>query len=120
MSSYQQMIAMEEEYMMCGDARKCPHHPHVKTSSDDGMFDAPCYECEALMYEAREENRSTMDMAREWVAINKPELEGEEFDIAVEQCAMDIEREYQERANRDREQDELNAAYAADEDNIPF
>lgn len=30
-----------------GDARRCPHHPEVKTSSDDGMFDAPCGKCEA-------------------------------------------------------------------------
>lgn len=32
-----------------GDARRCPFHPHVKTSSDDGMFDAPCNECEMEM-----------------------------------------------------------------------
>lgn len=30
-----------------GDARRCPRHPHVRTSSADGMFDAPCNECEA-------------------------------------------------------------------------
>lgn len=35
-----------------GDARHCPHHPHVKTSSDDGMFDGICGECEAEMDEA--------------------------------------------------------------------
>ena len=32
-----------------GDPRRCPRHPHVKTSSPDGMFDAPCNECEAEM-----------------------------------------------------------------------
>ena len=32
-----------------GDARRCPRHPHVKTSSADGMHDAPCGECEAAM-----------------------------------------------------------------------
>ena len=36
----------DDDYLM-GDPRKCPRHPHVKTSSDDGMFDAPCYVCEA-------------------------------------------------------------------------
>jgi hypothetical protein len=29
-----------------GDARRCPSHPHIKTSSDDGLHDAPCGECE--------------------------------------------------------------------------
>lgn len=38
-----------ENDIIFGDARKCPRHPHVKTSSDDGMFDAPCGECEAEM-----------------------------------------------------------------------
>ena len=32
-----------------GDPRTCPRHPHVRTSSGDGMFDAPCYACEAEM-----------------------------------------------------------------------
>lgn len=32
-----------------GDARRCPRHPHVKTSSDNGMFDAPCGVCEYEM-----------------------------------------------------------------------
>jgi hypothetical protein len=29
-----------------GDPRRCPIHPHVVTSSPDGMFDCPCGECE--------------------------------------------------------------------------
>ena len=41
-----------------GDARRCPRHPHVKTSSDDGMFDtAGCDECEAAMDQAYEDER---------------------------------------------------------------
>lgn len=32
-----------------GDARRCPRHPHVKTSPDDGMFDGVCGECEHEM-----------------------------------------------------------------------
>jgi hypothetical protein len=30
-----------------GDARRCPRHPGVKTSSDDGMFDGVCGACES-------------------------------------------------------------------------
>lgn len=41
-----------------GDARRCPRHPHVKTSSDDGMFDtAGCDECEAESDQAYEDER---------------------------------------------------------------
>lgn len=32
-----------------GDARRCPRHPHITTSSPDGMFDAPCNACEREM-----------------------------------------------------------------------
>jgi len=32
-----------------GDARRCPRHPNVRTSSPDGMFDGLCGECEAEM-----------------------------------------------------------------------
>ena len=39
--------AMDHEWgASFGDARRCPRHPHVKTSSDDGMFDCECGECE--------------------------------------------------------------------------
>jgi hypothetical protein len=37
------------EFFASGDARRCPRHPHIKTSSDDGMHDAPCGACEAAM-----------------------------------------------------------------------
>jgi hypothetical protein len=36
----------DEEGGAYGDPRRCPFHPHVVTSSPDGMFDAPCDECE--------------------------------------------------------------------------
>jgi len=29
-----------------GDPRRCPRHPSVRTSSDDGMFDGVCGACE--------------------------------------------------------------------------
>jgi hypothetical protein len=41
--------AIEQEELNVGDARRCPHHPHIKTSSEDGMHDAPCHACEAAM-----------------------------------------------------------------------
>lgn len=42
-----QREAEEDEWgAQFGDARRCPRHPHVKTSSDDGMFDCDCGECE--------------------------------------------------------------------------
>jgi len=38
---------IEEDFdVLYGDPRRCPHHPHITTSSPDGMFDTPCNECE--------------------------------------------------------------------------
>lgn len=42
-----------------GDPRRCPIHPGEKTSSDDGMHDAPCCACEW-------ENSEEGFMARHW------------------------------------------------------
>lgn len=39
----------DDEYPS-GDPRRCPWHPHVTTSSPDGLFDGVCGECEAAMY----------------------------------------------------------------------
>ena len=39
----------DDDSQWCGDPRRCPRHPHVKTSSDDGMFDGVCGECEHEM-----------------------------------------------------------------------
>ena len=38
-----------------GDPRRCPRHPHVATSSPDGLFDGLCGECEAAMDAAADE-----------------------------------------------------------------
>lgn len=45
------LVALDraEEDGATGDARRCPVHPSMKTSSDDGMFDAPCPACEYEM-----------------------------------------------------------------------
>ena len=54
-----QREAEEDEWgAQFGDARRCPRHPHVKTSSDDGMFDADCGECE---YESEMAYRQQQD-----------------------------------------------------------
>jgi hypothetical protein len=45
-AQYQEELADE---MFSGDARRCPRHPHVQTSSPDGLFDTCCPECEAEM-----------------------------------------------------------------------
>lgn len=39
----------DHDYYPEGDARRCPRHPWVTTSSPDGMFDAPCGRCEYEM-----------------------------------------------------------------------
>jgi|SRR5271157_2705991 len=41
--------AFQDEIGATGDARRCPRHPGVKTSSDDGLFDGVCGLCEADM-----------------------------------------------------------------------
>lgn len=37
-----------------GDARRCPRHPGIKVSSDDGLFDSDCPACEGESDEAYE------------------------------------------------------------------
>lgn len=32
-----------------GDPRRCPRHPGVQTSSEDGLFDGVCSDCEGEM-----------------------------------------------------------------------
>lgn len=57
-----------EEHMRdsegCGDARVCPIHPHVKTSSDDGMHDGLCGECEHAMDERDAMEATAEDLRR--------------------------------------------------------
>jgi hypothetical protein len=84
----------DEEGASYGDARRCPRHPHVKTSSDDGMFDGECGECEAEAHDAYE--------AQMWEALPLEERER----IMSENQAADARRAAE-------------AAAAADDD-IPF
>ncbi len=47
-----------------GDPRRCPKHPHVATSSPDGMFDAPCGACEYEGDKLEAEAEEAADRAR--------------------------------------------------------
>jgi hypothetical protein len=77
-----------EEYNM-GDVRRCLHHPHVATSSSDGMFDAPCGECEwegymlAEMSESQSEDaaqeRSPLDQKPWPVAVTVRNLQPSDY-----------------------------------------
>ena len=51
---YYEMLDEISGNVIYGDARRCCHHPEVKTSSDDGMFDAPCHKCEGAEMDAWE------------------------------------------------------------------
>lgn len=46
--------AQDDAVACFGDPRRCPMHPRIKISSDDGMFDGDCCECEAEADEAYE------------------------------------------------------------------
>ena len=63
-----------EEGAMLGDPRRCPRHPHVKTSSDNGMFDAPCGECESEDDAADYEYFLNEQVARGCMPCPYPEL----------------------------------------------
>ena len=73
--------AHKDHWYWEGDARRCPTHPHVRTSSADGMFDAPCGQCEHEDYEA--------EMKAEWEALTP----GEKQAIIAENDRIIRERE---------------------------
>lgn len=52
-----------------GDPRRCPRHPHVVTSSPDGMFDCPCDECE---YEMSAEYAERQGAGERYVPASPP------------------------------------------------
>lgn len=62
-----------------GDARRCPYHPHITTSSDDGMFDGLCNLCEAGEEALRLENEPENTLTVTAVAV--PPSPEEEDDI---------------------------------------
>jgi len=87
-----------------GDPRRCPVHPHIETSSADGMFDGPCGACEFEMEsEARQEEFEMESTASRIVSDARPleavEMEAREEDLAHEtvkamkeaQAAIDAE-----------------------------
>lgn len=75
----EELVGLEEhlrDTLVVGDARRCPHHPSVATSSDDGMFDAPCGMCEAAgeEWETDPENttRSICGYYEGYIHANQP------------------------------------------------
>jgi hypothetical protein len=89
-----------------GDARRCPRHPHIATSSADGLFDAPCGACEFAMeddaQDARHERDRRDDADDMPHGVIYPPLDGEDA--------------------ADFEDDRRGAAFlhADDDDDIPF
>jgi hypothetical protein len=63
MNPFDYWDAVRDE-MGAGDARRCPRHPSVKVSSDDGLFDAPCGECEAAADDAEMADEERDDAER--------------------------------------------------------
>jgi hypothetical protein len=63
-----------EEGAAYGDPRRCPHHPHIATSSPNGMFDAPCGACEAEMEADSQEQAFDEEVAQGVMPCPYPEL----------------------------------------------
>jgi len=61
--------AHKDHWYWEGDARRCPVHSNVKTSSPCGMFDAPCGQCESEMYENEQESLWGAVVSKEEPAI---------------------------------------------------
>lgn len=82
---------MYEEGAAMGDPRRCPHHPHIKTSSNDGMFDAPCDECEhADDQRAAEWEVSPENTTRTLCELTAYIPRGEERSIAMEDAMAGV------------------------------
>lgn len=75
-SQWQYFEERDEPYE--GDSRVCPNHPHIKTSSPDGMIDGLCWECESAMggEEPTPEEYAAMQAAAE-VEMATPEWKAE-------------------------------------------
>lgn len=61
-------MAYDTDDLMWGDPRRCPRHPHVVTSSPDGMFDGLCGECEWADEMAGEDETAPLEDAAYWNA----------------------------------------------------
>jgi hypothetical protein len=72
-----------QDSQVCGDPRRCPHHPTVRTSSDDGMFDGLCGQCEheADMWEHSQENPHRKECGNEtYIGATFPYYHGSRCD----------------------------------------
>ena len=75
------MNELEDEFnAQYGDPRRCPIHLHVETSSPDGMFDAPCHECESEAWEAYCDEQTAIEGPRP-VVERRPDPEPDFSDI---------------------------------------
>ena len=91
----QRDIELQDEYnAQYGDPRRCPHHPHVTTSSPDGMFDAPCHECEG---EGEQQWHADMEADRR-AAMTQAERDAEDAEYAAWRAA-DAKAEAEAAAN---------------------
>jgi hypothetical protein len=87
MNEYEDELTGLEEHLrdtlVEGDARRCPHHPEVKTSSDDGMFDAPCYKCEgAMSNEVERWDHDLRNPCRHYCGLNLPRVSSYYYTVA--------------------------------------
>lgn len=82
--------------IMIGDARICSIHPNVKTSSPDGMFDAPCNVCESLMdaaYQAHLDEERLESLALSEAADYPPEMDPDADELAQAEADFEAMRE---------------------------
>lgn len=75
--SEQEWQEMQDQYgAELGDPRRCPRHPGVRMSSNDGLFDAACCDlCEGEMEDAYQAER--------WAAMSPEERAAVEAEAAA-------------------------------------
>jgi len=86
-----------------GDPRTCPAHPEVRTSSGDGMHDAPCWKCEGEIIDAEEAEASKSHrlmfdrFERGYVIVTFTPLDGDEVRVETRDALEDLPVVEQER-----------------------
>ena len=68
-------MPLTDDDFYSGDPRRCSNHPWVRTSSNNGLHDAPCGECEFEMADAAMEDRWNALPQEERDAIEKERAE---------------------------------------------
>lgn len=80
MTSYGADDLAAERGAELGDPRVCRIHPHIQTSSRDGMFDGPCGACEFAMEEGDAQAEWEAQCAVTRAAVVDPEEEARDED----------------------------------------